>query len=208
MAGNTPIPSTGSLSLSYLNQYLGANFNSQRMLSGLGSGQSMSLAQIFNSSTNTTNPATFTQQLNSLRGKTYGIYTNSMRTNLYGAFHEDPFGLWQGYFGFGQSGVLSTTNRGITLRHILQIDQGAPFEYSVQFYNASGQWVGIPLSSASTTITSSAYSAITVSYNSNFEGSLTLTSAPCMNGTTIGLGSHNLVLYFPPQGGGDSFPEP
>ena len=76
-----------------------------------------SINQIFNSAANTTVPLSNTLNALSLNGKTFGIYTSSARTIIHSSsFRSDLLPVFIGYFGFGTSGILNSTNRGCPIR--------------------------------------------------------------------------------------------
>lgn len=215
---STPINSSGGLSCSYLNKYLGADENKQLQFTGVQSAPQFSLNQIFFSTagSNPPTPPISVFSLNTLIGKTFGIYTDSQRNTLHGGTYTNESELndlnftptipvFIGYFGFGiplagTSGVLNPVNTGFPLH--IKIETIDYSDVAVSIKTGSGfSWEIVNLSAQVTTFITTTADAIRIiggfrSIN-NRDTVVILTVSPCLKGSgDPGLGSHRIVCTF------------
>ena len=122
--GSVAINDDGELSVSELNNYLGASPTNQLHFVGTYGTPNFSINQIFYSTVGSDPPtAPNAFDLSSLRGKRFAIYTSPSRTLYHtGLWVQEPpdrdrpsLGEFEGYFGFGQSGILNPTNKNFPL---------------------------------------------------------------------------------------------
>ena len=209
----TIIPSSGSISASYLETYIGgraatgANTKLSYPLVVNGNnttptGSNLSLNQIFNARyPNNINTWTGYQSMSAFRGKCFGIYTSSMRTTQHGSTYNDFFsGFFSGYFGFGtstsgRSGVLNTINQGFPIGIRISTLSGSAFGLRVRAYNSSGVWTTLPFSTPVFEIIGN-YSAITIDAQTGYFYELYLQVWPAKNSDTLasGNGVHSISL--------------
>ena len=189
------------LTMSYLNQYIGAPFNKTRSLSGVEQqAVNFSINQIFNSPANTTVPLSNTLNALSLNGKTFGMYTSSARTIIHSSsFRTDLLPVFIGYFGFGTSGILNSTNRGCPIRI------GITSNGSIDAATLRGTtWTSFTTNSInSTTYDIRTCEAIRIICNDRDRVSVTLQAAPSLEGSVPGLGIHTINIDFPEEEGSD-----
>ena len=223
---STPINSTGGLSCSYLNKYLGADENKQLQFTGVVPVPQSSLElwqpslnQIFFSTTGT-NPPTppiSVFSLDTLKDKTFGIYTDSLRNTLHGStFTNENEGngleftptlpVFIGYFGFGTplagtSGMLNPLNTGFPLH--IKMETIDFTDVAVSIKTGSGfSWEIVNLDANPYEFVSTTADAIRIiggfrSIN-NRDTVVTLTVSPFLKKTGVytGIGSHRIVCTF------------
>ena len=223
---STPINSTGGLSCSYLNKYLGADENKQLQFTGVVPVPQSSLElwqpslnQIFFSEadTNPPTPPISVFSLNSLIGKTFGIYTDTYRNTLHGDTFTNESELndlnftptipvFIGYFGFGTplagtSGVLNPLNTGFPLH--IKIETIDFTDVAVSIKTGSGfSWEIVNLDGPTYEFVSTTADAIRIiggfrSIN-NRDTVVTLTVSPFLkkSGVYTGIGGHRIVCTF------------
>ena len=183
------------LTISYLNQYIGANSKRTRSYGGIETNPvNFSINQIFNSKANTTVPLIGTFSASSLNGKTFGMYSSSARTIIYGSsFTSDLLPAFIGYFGFGTSGILNSTNRGCPIRI------GITSNGRVDAATLKGStWTSFTTNQFNQTTTDiRECEAIRIFSNDLGRVNLTLQASPCFEGTSGGLGIHTINITFP-----------
>ena len=215
----TIIPSSGSISASYMAKYLGASdtagsneYLSYPVNGSTPTGSNLSLNQIFNSRYySSIHTYTGSMSYGSLRGKCFGIYTSSSRNVQHGSSYTDAMeGYFQGYFGFGTptsgvSGVLNSINQGFPIGIRISTLMGNAFGLRVRGYNSSGQWVALPYSTPVFEIIGN-YSAIILDADPGFSYELYLQVWPAKDGKTMGTGAgvHSMNLYLEEFGGFES----
>jgi hypothetical protein len=216
---STPINSTGGLSCSYLNKYLGANDGNQLQFGGVLSAPQFSLNQIFFSTaaSNPPTPPISVFSLNTLIGKTFGIYTDSLRNTLHGGTYTNESELndlnfipiipvFIGYFGFGTplagtSGVLNPVNTGFPLH--IKIETIDYTDVAVSIKTGSGfSWEIVNLDRPTYEFVTTTADAIRIiggfrSIN-NRDTVVILTVSPFLKGSGVytGIGSHRIVCTF------------
>ena len=223
----TIIPSSGSISASYMAKYLGASdtAGSNEYLSypvvvngsnTTPTGSNLSLNQIFNARYySSIHTWTGSMSYGSLRGKCFGIYTSSSRNVQHGSSYTDAReGYFQGYFGFGTptsgvSGVLNSIYQGFPIGIRISTLMGNAFGLRVRGYNSSGQWVALPYSTPVFEIIGN-YSAIILDADPGFAYELYLQVWPAKDGKTMGTGAgvHSMNLYLEEPGGFSSSSDP
>ena len=205
-----PISTLGDLNANNLNQYLGADPAKQLRYSGAYGAPNFSLNQIFFSNANSGNPpqpASNTFRIDSLLGKTFGIYKNTYRTEIYGNSYSntEEFGeqdlvplipVFLGYFGFGSSGILNPYNTGFPLRITIESLDWATLAVAVK--TGSGlNYETINLSGTTTTFISTTADAIRIigGLRRVQNTVVNLTVAPCLRGTgNGGTGFHKIII--------------
>jgi hypothetical protein len=202
--GYNTLPTSGSISITQLNNYFGASSTSTRMISGTGSAPNFSVNQIFNSAPGTTTPLNSNFQMISLRYyKTFGIYTNSSRNALVSDSSVIPGPFWVGYFGFGgtssgTSGILNPRNQGFPIKIRLNMVAGTALDLYVEYTEDQNafRWTQLSMRSNDETFVLNAV-GLRIS-SSPFFGSVIVdvTASPCLNGVSTGTGSHTTRLTF------------
>ena len=183
------------LTMSYLNQYLGAPSNKTRSYSGVEQQPvNFSINQIFNSRVNTTVPLIGTFSASSLNGKTFGMYTSSSRNFIHGSsFSGDLIPAFTGYFGFGTSGILNSTNRGCPIR-IGITSNGRIIARTLK----GSTWSNFTTNQFNqTTYDIDEFDAISIFSNDIGRVSVTLQASPSLEGSVAGLGIHTINIVFP-----------
>ncbi len=207
----TIIPSSGSISASYMEKYIGGGSGNQR-LSGIYSGSNFSLNQLFNSRyTNRTDPWSNSISMGSLRGKCFGVYTSSSRNLLHGSSYNDTMsGYFIGYFGFGtttsgRSGVLNTINQGFPIGVRVSTLSGSNFGIRVRVYDGSS-WTTLPFGTPAFEAIGN-FSAITLDADVGYSYEIYLQVWPAKDSNTLanGNGVHSISLRLEePNIGGSS----
>ena len=211
---SVPINNNGELSISSLNQYLGADPDRQLYYSGVYGAPNFSLNQIFfsGSGTNPPQPTSNEFQISQLRGKTFGIYNDSFRNNIYNDTFTNDSGvegktaednpliptipIFIGYFGFGDSGILNPINTGFPLSITIESLQWSDITVSVKTGDGFS-WDIITLNGVTTTFVTTTADAIRIigGFREAGDTVLTLTVAPCLKGSgTGGLGRHRIGI--------------
>jgi len=204
------INDNGELSTASLNTYLGGNLGNQLRFTGVYGGPNFSLNQIFFSQESSDPPTPILNvfSLDSLRGKTFGIYQNPQRNLLHTDSYStdvvpdpnDPFPvpllpIFIGYFGFGTSGVLNPSNKGFPLA--ITIESLNYQSITVSIKNGNGfTWDNVNLTGVVTVIQSTTADAIRIlSNNIREDAVLTLTVAPnLIQMGSGGLGRHRMDI--------------
>jgi len=212
----SPLPSSGTISMQTLNNYLGANSTTQLSLSGVGSGatypsvNTYSLNQIFYSPAGGDIPLSTLTTMAGLHGKTFGIFSNSNRTLMHMGHWSDPLaGSFVGYFGFGSSnngisGILNPVNLGFNIGITVAVIFGANFDINLSFevYTSSGFWQSILMKSTTTTIYGN-YSAMRLTAQPGSDFQLVVQVWPSKEGLPTSDGLHTMSLELAQEGGGD-----
>jgi len=205
--GYNALPSSGPITISYLNDYFGCSSTTTRAISGIGSAPNFSVNQIFNSTYNTATPPNSNMQLISLRYyKTFGIFTNYNRNSLVSNLTTVPGPVWYGYLGFGgtstgTSGILNPSNRGFPMSIRIRIISGSRYDLYVEYTEnqSTFQWSSQTLTSNDTSFVQEAC-AIRITGTSIFSDVVAeITVAPSLDGTTRGTGSHTVRITFPSE---------
>lgn len=202
----TIIPSSGAISASYMESYIGGGSGNQYLSYPVNgstpTGANLSLNQLFNSRyPNNINTWSGSMSYGSLRGKCFGIYTSSTRTVLHGSSFNDYFsGYFSGYFGFGTStsgtsGVLNTINQGFPIGIRISTLSGSAFGLRVRVFNNSGVWTTLPFSTPTFEIIGN-YSGITIDAQTGYFYELYLQVWPAKDSRTLasGVGVHSISL--------------
>ncbi len=208
--GYNTLPTSGSISITQLNNYFGATSTSTRMLSGTGSAPNFSVNQIFNSTPGTTTPSSTNFQLISLRYyKTFGIYTNTSRNALVSNNSIIPGPFWIGYFGFGgtssgTSGILNPRNQGFPIKIRIRVTSGSYSDLYVEYTTDqnSFRWTQLSMRDNDETFVLNAVGLRISAFVIFGNISVDVTASPCLNGVSTGTGSHTTRLTF--QGEEDS----
>ena len=215
---STRIPSTGSISASYMAKYLGGSdtagqnqYLSYPVNGTTPTGPNLSLNQIFNAIPNSINTYVGSMSYGSLRGKCFGMYTSSTRNVQHSnAYYDDMEGYFQAYFGFGTlssgtSGVLNTINQGFPIGIRISTLSGNAFGLRVRGYNSSGQWVFLPYSTPVFEIVGE-YSALILDADPGYFYELYLQVWPARDGNSLGTGAgvHSMSLTLEEYGGFES----
>jgi len=222
---SNPILLTTQLNANFLNQYLGNDANKQLSYSGVDGAPNFSLNQIFFSSANTNNPpqpASNKFEISSLIGKTFGIYRDTNRATLYGSAYsiEDDLLLnendlvplvpvFLGYFGFGNSGILSPFNKGFPLLITIESDDWSSISVALKTGNGFN-YEAVPLSGSTHTFVSTTGDAIRILGGLRLarEIVVNLTVAPCLRGSGVGgTGFHKIQITLSSGGDPPSDPE-
>lgn len=208
----TIIPSTGAISASYIETYLGgnpitgANVKLSYDSNSIPTPPNFALNQIFFARPDSVN--TWSGQMNylSLRGRCFGIYTSSSRTAIHGnSFIDRSRGLFTGFFGFGTtkggtSGILNSINQGFPIGIRIDTILGRSFGITLRVYDETGRWISLPFATPTIEIIGN-YSAISLDVQYGYAFELQLSVWPAKNGNTLsdGNGVHtmNLTLEFP-----------
>ena len=205
--GYNTLPTSGSISISQLNNYFGASSTATRPLSGIGSSPNFSVNQIFNSRQGTTSPLTNNFQMISLRYyKTFGIFTSTSRNSLVSNLTTVPGPVWYGYFGFGGtssgvSGILNPSNRGFPMSIRIRVISGSRFDLYVEYIEdqTTFQWRSQTLTSNDTSFVQDAC-GIRITGSAVFNDVVAeITVAPSLDGSTRGSGSHTVRITFPSE---------
>ena len=205
--GYNTLPTSGSISISQLNNYFGATSTSTRMLSGIGSAPNFSVNQIFNSRVGTTTPLTNTFQMISLRYyKTFGIYTSTSRNALVSNTSLIPGPFWVGYFGFGgtssgTSGILNPSNQGFPIKIRLRVTEGSYNDLYVEWTGDQGsfRWTRLSMRDNDETFILNAVGLRVSAFVFFGNTVVEVTASPCLNGVSTGTGSHTTQLVFQPE---------
>ena len=182
------------LTISYLNQYIGAPSNKTRSYSGVETKPvNFSINQIFNSFPNSTTPP-FSFSASSLNGKTFGMYTASSRSIIYGSsYTNNLLPGFVGYFGFGTSGILNSTNRGCPIR--IGITGNGRIDAATL---RGSTWTTFTTNQFNqTTYDVGEFEAIRIFSNDTSRINVTLQASPCFEGSSGGLGIHTINMIFP-----------
>ena len=198
MAKKLQVGNLYPLSMSYLNQYLGAPASKTRSFSGTEQQPiNFSINQIFFSQPNTTAPATSTLNTLSLNGKTFGIYTETNRLFLHSStFTSNLLPAFVGYFGFGTSGFLNPKNRGCPIR--IGITPSSTVSINTIF---DGAFSSVTAPAGSTTYITRQCDGIQIFSHQTNRVTVNLQASPSLEGTTAGLGIHTINITFPEQDG-------
>lgn len=196
MATKLEVGILNSISMSYLNQYLGAPANKTRSFSGNEQQPiNFSINQIFFSQANSTTPASLTLDTLTLNGKTFGIYTETNRLFLHSStFTSNLLPAFVGYFGFGTSGFLNPKNRGCPIR--IGITPSANISINTIF---DGAFSSVTAPAGSTTYIIRQCDGIMMTSQHSNRVTVNLQASPCLEGTTAGLGIHTINITFPEQ---------
>jgi len=213
LPGNQALPTlvdllgTSSLSMAYLNSYIGCASTTTRQLSGEDQYPAWTIAQIFNSEYDSTTaplvgtPALPSQSIASLAGRTFGIYQNISRLNLYAStFATSSLPVFIGYLGFGASGMFTPANKGFPVKIVFEVVFGNPAFITVEYVEEDPfTWFNLPVSSGvNTYIVNAAH--LRIRSDSLIPSQIDLTVYPCLDGSTSGTGYHNLVIDMPSEG--------
>lgn len=211
----SPLPSSGTISMQTLNNYLGANPTTKLTLSGVGSGATFpsvntySLNQIFYSPAGGDIPLSTYTTMAGLHGKTFGVFANSGRTLMHMNNWSDPLGgSFIGYFGFGAtnngtSGILNPLNLGFNIGISVAIIFGSNYDINLtwEVYTSGGIWQTKLLKSVTNT-TYGNFSAmrLTAQPGSSFE--LVVQVWPSKEGLPTSDGLHTISMSLAQEGGG------
>ena len=198
MATTLQVGNLNPISMSYLNQYLGAPASKTRSFSGIEQQPiNFSINQIFFSQANSTTPASLTLDALKLNGKTFGIYTETNRLYLHtSTFTSGLLPAFIGYFGFGTSGFLNPKNRGCPIR------MGITPSANVNIYTIfDGALTTAFAPAGSTTYITRQCDAIQITCQQTNRTTVTLQASPSLEGSQGGLGIHTINITFPEQDG-------
>lgn len=199
----TQIPSSGSISASYLEKYLGGSAGAGdniKLSSNVSSGPNFSINQIFNARAGMTTPWSTYFSLGSVRGKYFGVYTSSARTTLHGSSYTDmSSGYFIGYFGFGTStsgtsGILNTRNQGFPIGIRVATLSGSNFGMRLRVFDGSN-WTTLPFGTPSFEVIGN-YSAVTLDATQGYAYEIYLQVWPAKDSNTLanGNGVHSISL--------------
>ena len=202
--GYNTLPTSGSISISQLNNYFGASSTATRPLSGIGSSPNFSVNQIFNSRQGTTSPLTNNFQMISLRYyKTFGIYTSPLRNALVSNTSAIVGPFWVGYFGFGgtssgTSGILYPSNQGFPIKIRIRVTSGSSNDLFVEWTGDqnSFRWTRLSIRDNDETFILNAVGLRISAFVMFGMTTVEVTASPCLNGVSTGTGSHTTRLIF------------
>ena len=213
LPGNQALPTlvelsgSSSLSMAYLNSYIGCASTTTRQLSGEDQYPAWTIAQIFNSEYDSTTvplvgtPSLPSQSIADLAGRTFGIYQDASRLNLYAStFATSSLPVFIGYLGFGPSGMFSPANKGFPVKIVFEVVFGDAAFITAEYVEEDPfTWRNLPVNpGVNTYIVNAAH--LRLRSDSLTPSQIDLTVYPCLDGSTSGTGYHNLVIDMPAEG--------